>query len=353
MVVILLTTPLIVQGEQVKDFTLPSALDNSLIRLSDHSGKVVLINWWRTSCSICQRETPKLVALYKKYHDQDLEIIGISDDNTNTVTNIPAFLQRYSITWPVGLNDQGEFIREIRPLGSGSTPCNYLVSRSGEITFLGLMRNPTEDWQKIEQAVVKALDKPAPEVSIVNPREHEVAPPFALPALKGNSVKLGDFSGKPLVVNFFTSGTGSWAGTVFTKLHQDYSHRGLQVIGINLYSEDSQIKKYIETYAVKYPILRGDQKTQLAWIGSSEGWAVFFVTPDGKFLKKIINSINNGIEQAVFQKYAEYLLSISKSPTGKKLPPYLDVSSDSKHEEMPTDGRSFFDKRAAHRKFGS
>ena len=33
-----------------------------------------------------------------------------------------------------------------------------------------------------------------------------------------------------------------------------------------------------------------------------------FVTPDGKILKKITDSINDGIEQPVFTKYAEYLL---------------------------------------------
>jgi hypothetical protein len=34
----------------IKDFTLPSASDGSLIRLSDYAGKVILLNWWRTDC---------------------------------------------------------------------------------------------------------------------------------------------------------------------------------------------------------------------------------------------------------------------------------------------------------------
>src|ERR1700731_1980685 len=130
-----------------KDFTLPTATRKSLIDLSDYSGKVVLINWWRTSCSWSQKESPRLVELYKKYHDKGLEIIGVSDDTADSVAQVPAYLKRYGITWPVGLNDQGEFIREIRPLGQGDTPGNYLVSRSGEITYLGLDRNPGE-WPK-------------------------------------------------------------------------------------------------------------------------------------------------------------------------------------------------------------
>jgi thiol-disulfide isomerase/thioredoxin len=78
-VLLLLTIPQLSFSSEnrAKDFTLPSATDNSLIYLSDYSGKVVLINWWRTSCPWSQKESPKLVELYKKYHDKDMVIIGV------------------------------------------------------------------------------------------------------------------------------------------------------------------------------------------------------------------------------------------------------------------------------------
>jgi peroxiredoxin len=126
----------------VNDFTLPSATDGTLIRLADHAGKVVLINWWRTDCGWSQRESPKLVSLYQKYRDKGLVILGVSDDTANTVSRIPAYLKQYGITWPVGLNDQGEFMLEIRSKGKGDTPGNYLVTRSGKLTYLGLDRKP-------------------------------------------------------------------------------------------------------------------------------------------------------------------------------------------------------------------
>src|ERR1700758_5400408 len=136
----------------VKDFTVPSVTSTSLIHLADYSGKVVLINWWRTSCPWSQKESPKLVELYKEYRDKGLVILGISDDTSDTVTQVPTYLKRYGITWPVGLNDQGEFMREIRAIGQGDTPGNYLVSRSGKISYLGLDRSP-EAWQKLVATV--------------------------------------------------------------------------------------------------------------------------------------------------------------------------------------------------------
>ena len=52
--------------DRAKDFTLPSVANKSLIHLSDYSGKVVLVNWWRTSCPWSQKESPRLVELYKQ-----------------------------------------------------------------------------------------------------------------------------------------------------------------------------------------------------------------------------------------------------------------------------------------------
>jgi peroxiredoxin len=296
-------------GTPVKDFTLPSATDPGLLHLANFSGKVVLINFWRTSCSDSRREAPKLVSLYRKYHDQGMEIVGVSDDTSDSVAQIPTYIKQYGITWPIGLNDQGEFMRELyKPVDPGGTPSNFLVSRSGEVTALGKDLND-ESWKKLESAVTRALADPAPSHPTIPQRQLSTAPPLSLPDLQGKTVKLENFAGKPLLVNFFTSASCDWTGAVVSKLYRDYSVRGLQVVGINLFDSDVSVRQCTAKYGAKYPVLKGDQATQMAWIGSNNGWATFFVTPDGKVLKKIVDSINNGIEEPVFTKYAEYLVA--------------------------------------------
>jgi len=130
----------------------------------------------------------------------------------------------------------------------------------------------------------------------------------SLPDLQGKTVRLADFAGKPLVVNFFTAESCDWAGAALSKLYMDNSGKGLQVVGINLYDKEDALRSCIAKHGVKYPVLRGDQPVQNAWIGSSSGWATFFVTPDGKILKKITDSIDQGLEGPVFAKYAKGLL---------------------------------------------
>ncbi|HXY48324.1 MAG TPA: redoxin domain-containing protein [Terriglobales bacterium] len=305
-----LNTPTAYGQNIAKDFSLPSVRDNTLIRLSDYSGKVVLINWWRTNCKWSQAEAPKLVALYKKYQPKGFVIIGISDDTADTVAQAPAYLQKYGVTWPVGYNDQAEFMRDIRPLGQGDTPGNYLVSRSGKIRYLGLDRSP-DAWQRIESSIEGVLAEPVPAKSPIIRSEPTSAPDFDLTDLLGKHVQLKDLRGKPALVNFFNSQqTCDWAEPAVVKVNQSYKSRGFQVVGIDVGRDTDQSIQGCKTkYSMTFPILHGTDQVQQAWIGNNSAWAAFFVTPDGKVFKMIRDSIDNGLEGTVFSKYAEYMLS--------------------------------------------
>jgi cytochrome c biogenesis protein CcmG, thiol:disulfide interchange protein DsbE len=57
-----------------------TALDGQTFDLAKLHGKVVLVNFWATWCAPCRREMPVLDAFYRRYHEQGLELIGISVD---------------------------------------------------------------------------------------------------------------------------------------------------------------------------------------------------------------------------------------------------------------------------------
>ena len=58
-----------------------SELGGETFDLSKLRGKVVLVNYWATWCAPCKKEMPVLNSFYRRYHEQGLEMIGISADH--------------------------------------------------------------------------------------------------------------------------------------------------------------------------------------------------------------------------------------------------------------------------------
>ncbi|VXC29775.1 TlpA disulfide reductase family protein [Maribacter litoralis] len=68
-------------GAKAPEFSGPS-LDGSELALKDVMGKVTLIDFWAGWCRPCRAENPNIVAVYNKYHDKGLNILGVSLDRT-------------------------------------------------------------------------------------------------------------------------------------------------------------------------------------------------------------------------------------------------------------------------------
>ena len=61
------------------DFTL-NDLHGNKVTLSSYRGKVVILNFWSTTCGPCVAEIPSLVALQREFKGQGLVVLGIALD---------------------------------------------------------------------------------------------------------------------------------------------------------------------------------------------------------------------------------------------------------------------------------
>lgn len=66
-------------GKMAPDFSAPN-VDGKMVSLKESLGKVTIIDFWAAWCGPCRQENPNVVALYNKYKDQGLAIIGVSLD---------------------------------------------------------------------------------------------------------------------------------------------------------------------------------------------------------------------------------------------------------------------------------
>jgi cytochrome c biogenesis protein CcmG, thiol:disulfide interchange protein DsbE len=76
-------------------------VDGKTFDLAKMRGKVVLVNYWATWCAPCKAEMPTLSAFFRRYHNQGLEVIGISVDFKSDIAKVPVVAK--SLAYPVAL----------------------------------------------------------------------------------------------------------------------------------------------------------------------------------------------------------------------------------------------------------
>ena len=103
---------------------------------ADFRGKVVLVNFWATSCETCVKEMPKLVANYRKYRDRGFETIAVamSYDPPNYVLR---YAEKNALPFKVALDPMGAAARAFGDVQL--TPTTFVIDRRGNIVkrYLG------------------------------------------------------------------------------------------------------------------------------------------------------------------------------------------------------------------------
>ena len=98
--------------------------------MSSLKGKVVLVNFWATSCTVCVGEMPKMVQTYEKYREQGLETVAVAM-SYDPPDRVFAYAQRNKLPFRVTLDIFGKAMQAFG--GIRGTPTTFLVDRGGRI----------------------------------------------------------------------------------------------------------------------------------------------------------------------------------------------------------------------------
>jgi thiol-disulfide isomerase/thioredoxin len=93
-------------------------------------GRVVLVNFWATSCAVCVAEMPVLTELYDAYRPRGLELLAVAMpyDRPDHVLH---FAATRKLAFPVALDPVGDAVRAWG--GVEATPLTWLVAPDGRV----------------------------------------------------------------------------------------------------------------------------------------------------------------------------------------------------------------------------
>ena len=101
------------------------------LSLNKYRGKVILLDFWATWCGPCLEEMPNVKRVYRKYKDQNFQIIGISLDTNRS--SLRSYLQRERITWPQFFDGAGWDNSVAQKYEVNGIPQTYLIDGNGFI----------------------------------------------------------------------------------------------------------------------------------------------------------------------------------------------------------------------------
>ena len=115
------------KGSPAADFTLKDTKGDSFT-LSMARGKVVIMNFWATWCPPCRMEIPELIKLYNRLKNEEIELIGISLDQTENQAVKGA--EKFKIPYRI-FHDTGK--RVATRYGIRSIPSLFIIDREGNL----------------------------------------------------------------------------------------------------------------------------------------------------------------------------------------------------------------------------
>ena len=128
-------------GDTAPDITIEYT-DGTKTSLSALRGKVVLLQFTASWCSVCRKEMPHLEKeIWQVYKNKGLVFAGI--DLKEPVETVSKFAKTMKITYPLTLDTAGSKFYSFAAEGAGVTR-NILIDKEGKIAYLTRLYDEVE-----------------------------------------------------------------------------------------------------------------------------------------------------------------------------------------------------------------
>ncbi len=97
----------------------------------EYTGKPMIVEFWATWCGPCKQSIPHLNEIYKKYKDKGLVVIGVTDEDNQTIRK---FTKQVPMDYTPATDKGGKLSAAF---GIQGIPHAVLVNKAGDIVWEG------------------------------------------------------------------------------------------------------------------------------------------------------------------------------------------------------------------------
>jgi len=140
-------------GDKVPNFKM-DMIDGTELSLKDLRGKVVVLQFTASWCSVCRKEMPHLESeVWQKHKDDDFVLIGV--DRDEPLEKVQEFIAKMGTTYPVAL-DPGADIFGMFALKKSGVTRNVVIDKKGKIAFLTRLYK-LEEFEAMKEKIGELL----------------------------------------------------------------------------------------------------------------------------------------------------------------------------------------------------
>ncbi|MCX6150542.1 MAG: redoxin domain-containing protein [Ignavibacteriales bacterium] len=147
--------------------------------------------------------------------------------------------------------------------------------------------------------------------SVANPFEGKMAPDFELKTCDGKKLKLSDFKGKVILLDFWATWCAPCRRGIpdLVALKNEYKNKGLEIIGVSLDQDNTiaNVLPFIKEFKINYPVVYYNMDIIQNYGGIESIPTSFIINKDGKVVKSYIGLT----EKAIYNKEIKKLLATS------------------------------------------
>lgn len=94
------------------------------------SGRVMLVNFWATSCTTCVKEMPQIVATHRKFSGRGFDTLAVAM-SYDPPAYVAAFAESRALPFGVAIDNTGAIARQFGDVKL--TPTTFLIDRQGRM----------------------------------------------------------------------------------------------------------------------------------------------------------------------------------------------------------------------------